>query len=153
MPNSLCRHVEAGVDDAVELQIGFQLGLVEGELLGAQLLLVEAPVPGGEFFVAAGLGRQPLQFRLVGGCLFQRLFPDRIEQRMDRLRRLGHGVVELQRREGVVAEQLCLLGAQRSMSRTTAVLSVAPPFWPRMVKARKAISRRSRRSEKVENGS
>ena len=112
MPNSLRRNVETGVDDAVELQVWLQLRLVEGEFFRAQLLLVEAPVPGGEFLVAAGFGRQPLQLLLVGGRLLQRLFPDRVEQIVHRLRRLGHGVVELQRGEGAIAEQLGLLGAQ-----------------------------------------
>ena len=55
------RGVERRVDHLLELEVGHDLGLVEIVALLAQLLGVVAPVPGGEFEIAAFFGDHVLQ--------------------------------------------------------------------------------------------
>ena len=106
------RHVERGLDDAVELEIGLQFRLVEGVALGAQLFGIVAPVPGGEGLVRAGLARKAFEFALVVGRAGAGLFPNRLQKPENRFGRLGHRVVELKCGIAFIAEQLRLFGAQ-----------------------------------------
>jgi hypothetical protein len=70
------------------------------------------PVPGLDLVVAARRSGKTLQLGLVDGRLLARSVPHRFEQGHDGGRRLGHGVVQFQRRIGAVADKLRLLGAQ-----------------------------------------
>ena len=60
-PEQAVRGVEGGLDDALELEVGLDLGLVEVVLAAAQLLGVVAPVPRREREVPALLPHQLLQ--------------------------------------------------------------------------------------------
>jgi hypothetical protein len=103
--------------------------------------------------VAALLGDQAGQIGLVGLGTFDRPAPDIAEQRFDRIRGLGHGVVELVGGVAIVAQQSGLFRAQRDDLEISVELSVSPPLAPRAVQALKAVSRRSRRELEVRKGS
>ncbi len=107
------RGVEGGLDDAVELQVGLDRGLVDVVARLAQLLRVGAPVPGREREVLAFLLHQLLHGVAVGERAPARRGPDPVEQAAHGLRRLRHRVVEPVLREGLVAQQPRALGAQR----------------------------------------
>ncbi len=104
--------VEGGLDHAVELQVGLDLSFVEVVLGLAHLLGVVAPVPGLDVDVLAfGTGELAEKIALAVGALGGG-GPDLVEQRADGVRRLGHGVVEAEGREGSEAEQAGALGAE-----------------------------------------
>ena len=104
--------VEGRRDHAVEREIGRDLGLIDVEARLAQLLRVEAPVPGREREVAAlGLG-ELLERIAVGHGAGPRRRPHALEQPAHRLRGLRHGIVEAVAGKVGVAQQAGALGAQ-----------------------------------------
>ena len=105
--------VEDAVADVAELEVGPQLVVVEVVLGLAQLLGVVPPVPRCELESAAlgvddglHLGDLALGHR-------QRGVPQPVEQRVDVVGRSGHPGLERVVGEGLVAEQLRLLDAER----------------------------------------
>ena len=105
--------VERRIDDVVELEVRLHRRFVDVAADLAQLLGVVAPVPRRDLEVAALLPHQLLHGVAVGERARARRRPDPIEQVAHRVRRLRHGVVEPVVREGLVAEELRALGAQR----------------------------------------
>ena len=135
-------------------EIGLQLRLVEGVFLGAQLLLVEAPVPAGDLLVAAGRGRQALQVGLVERRPFRAPSPrparaGRTPPRASWPSCRRASAPHSWRSRAASPFRRAAPASWRRRRRCR----VAPPFSPRPMKARNAFSRRSRRSEKVVKGS
>ena len=122
----LARHVEGRGDDAVELQIGLDLEIVDIEGGLAHLLGVVAPVPRGELEVAA--------FGLCGllqlGALLARAGarrPPYLHQQLAHGRgRLRHRELERRLRRRLEAQQPRPLGAQtQDLSHDLAVVRLA----------------------------
>ena len=109
--------VEGRLDDALELEVGLDLGLVEVVLAAAQLLGVVAPVPRREREIAALLPHQLLQGVALAPGARHRRRPDIAQKLERRLRRLRHGVGELVGGEALIAHEPRPLGAQGARSR------------------------------------
>ena len=113
-PNSRVGDVEAGVDDAVELQIGLQFGLVEGDISRRAASPGRSASPSRRSSRCCRRPRRCAAARPRRRAAFSRALSQTGSSRpMHGVRRLGHGVVELQRGVAAIAEQLRLLGAQR----------------------------------------
>ena len=106
------RRIEGGLDHAVEVEKGLDLGLVELAQPVPQLLGVVAPVPGLELEVAAFLLDQRLHGVAIGERARARRGPHRVEELPRRLRRLRHRVVEPVMGEVGIAEEPRPLGAE-----------------------------------------
>src|SRR5215475_7805116 len=112
-PEQLVSRVERGLDDVVQLEIGFDLALVDIALALAQLLGVVAPVPGRELEIAALLLDERLHGVAIGERARARRLPYPFEQITHGPRRLRHRVVEPIVREALIAKEVRTLGAQR----------------------------------------
>ena len=106
------RGIEGGEDQLVELQIGFDLGIVEVEAFGPHLFGIETPVPGRDLDIVAACRRELLQIGLFGRGARLCRRPDGIEQRAHGLRRLRHDVVEFEMGEARIAEEFRAFGAK-----------------------------------------
>src|SRR5215217_9679152 len=80
--------VEGRLDDALELEVRLDLGLVEVVLAAAQLLGVVAPVPRRELEIPALLPQQLLQGVALAPGTRHRRRPDIAQKLERRLRRL-----------------------------------------------------------------
>ena len=111
-PEQAVRRVEGGLDDALELKVWLDRGLLDVAADLAQLFRVIAPVPGRQGEVVSFLLHQRLQRVAIGKRMAMRGGPHAIEQCAHRLRRLGHGVVEPVMSKRGIAEQTRALDAQ-----------------------------------------
>lgn len=98
---------------AVELEIGLHVTFGEGEAALADLLRVVPPVPGHDVVVPALLADELGDGGLLAAGLGAGAFPDLHQERVHRLRRLGHGVVEAVGGVAGVAEKAGGLGPER----------------------------------------
>ena len=106
------RGLEGGLDHLVELEVRFDLGLIQFVFRLAQLLGVIAPVPGSKREIAALLRNHFLQVVALGRGFGARPAPDVVEQVARRLRGLGHLIVEPVVGISVEAQEPRPLGAQ-----------------------------------------
>ncbi len=102
----LGRHVEGGLNDPVELEVGLQRRLVDGIAALAHLLGIVAPVPRLDGLVHALLaGHRGEIVALLAGA-HHGTAPHPLEQGAHRVGRLRHGLVELEGGEGRIAQKL-----------------------------------------------
>ncbi len=96
---------ENTLKDAVGLEIGFGLGLVQGVLLRTHFLCIVAPVPGLDFVAGELFHIGPLLFGLTHGRVH-----DGLQEGIHRGGVSGHFVGQLKSGEGRIAQELCHLG-------------------------------------------
>src|SRR5882757_7025133 len=104
--------VERRFDDAVKLQIGLELALVQIELGLAPLLRKIPPVPGRKFEVTAFARRDRLQRLFLFARAGHAWSPDRLQETERRLRRFRHRVGEAIVSVSLVAQKPGALGSQ-----------------------------------------
>ena len=105
-------HIETGVHDAIERQVGLEFTVGEIELPRLQLLGVIAPVPSRHRVIGAFLGNKLGERLALLVCLCGGALPDIAQKVAHSVRCLGHRVVELVSGIGSVPEEFRLLVAQ-----------------------------------------
>ena len=131
-PEQAVRAGKGGLDHAVQLQIGFQDGLVQVMLGLAAFFRIIPPIPRGQRFIHAVLCHQILQHLGIGQCGRLGRFPHPFQQGFHIRGRLGHFGLKLIRREIRVSQQGRALMAQgQDFGGDVAVVGFAPVGPPR----------------------